>query len=240
MQKRVGDLLEPIAGDETMPVDYRNQRWAVRTVAVIAAALASIAVLIGAVWWWLREPATHMPHTQLRPSANQPITGGTTAAAPAATTETEPADEVPEEIVVSVVGLVHHPSVVTLAPGSRVADAIAAAGGMLPEADIASVNQAAELSDGEQVAVGPTPLPGGGSAPGEEAPAAGSGQAGRININTAGAEELEQLPGVGPAIAESIITHRVENGPFASVDDLVEVPGIGPAKLAEIKDHVQL
>jgi competence protein ComEA len=137
-------------------------------------------------------------------------------------------------VVVSVVGMVARPGLVTLPTGSRVADAVEAVGGLLPEADAASINLAAPVSDGEQIAVG---VPGAsGPAPGA-GPAAGSAGA-RVNLNTASAGELDALPGIGPVLAERIVAHRTAQGPFASVDQLDDVPGIGPAIAAELAELV--
>ena len=174
-------------------------------------------------------------------------------------------EPVPEFIVVSVVGLVHRPGLVTVAGTARVAEAIDAAGGLLPDANPASVNLAAPLRDGEQVLVGAEPLPelstggtgrggpdGGAGAASAASGAGGTGGAGTggsgaggsgsgaplVNINTASESELETVTGIGPATARKIIAHRERNGPFGSVDELEEVPGIGPAKLEGMRDEV--
>lgn len=140
---------------------------------------------------------------------------------------------------------------VTVPGTARVADAVNAAGGMLPEASPASVNLAAPLVDGQQILVGPDPLPelstGGTSAgaPGGGAAAAGGagggeagGGGGLVNINTASEAELETVTGIGPATAKKIVAHREQHGPFTSVDQLEEVPGIGPAKLEGMRAEV--
>jgi competence protein ComEA len=108
-----------------------------------------------------------------------------------------------------------------------VADAIAAAGGLLPDADAASVNLAAVVSDGEQVAVG-VPASSSGSA-GKGAGAAPSGPASLLNLNTATAADLDGLPGIGPVLAQRIVDYRDQQGRFTAVDQLDDVPGIGPA-----------
>jgi competence protein ComEA len=130
---------------------------------------------------------------------------------------------------VSVVGLVARPGLVRLRSGSRVADAIEAAGGLLPEADPASVNLAAVVTDGQQIAVG---VPGAASDGGGGAPAAGD-PGGLVN-NTATAAELDGLPGIGPVLAQRIVDHRSSSGPFGSVEELDDVPGIGPSIAAEL------
>ena len=160
--------------------------------------------------------------------------------APAGTSapSSPPVGEVAETsatVVVSVVGQVASPGLVTLPSGSRVADAIAAAGGLLPEADAASVNLAAVVADGEQLAVG---LPGtaAGGAPPDGSAATGAG--GLIDLNTAAVAELDALPGIGPVLAQRIVDHRSRQGPFRSVEELDDVPGIGPAIAAELAELV--
>lgn len=127
---------------------------------------------------------------------------------------------------VHVSGEVLHPGLVVLAVPSRVADAIAAAGGAAPDADLGAVNLAAPVGDGSRLVVPARAAPG--------VPAAG----GEIRINTATAAELEGLPGVGPVLAAEIIAFRSANGPFAVVEDLLDVPGIGEAKLGAMRDGV--
>ena len=162
-------------------------------------------------------------------------------------TDAEP--EQPRELVVHVSGAVGDPGVVRLPPGSRVDDAVLAAGGATAEAELAGVNLARAVADGEQIHVpvpgeevhvpaAPQPPGGSDAAEGTDAPSGGSdGTGGPIDLNTADATRLEELPGVGPAIAQRIIDHREKNGPFRSVDDLLEVSGIGPATLEKIRDQ---
>ncbi len=149
-------------------------------------------------------------------------------------------------VVLHVLGAVADPGIVELPPGSRVVDAIAAAGGPTDEADLAAVNLARVVVDGEQLrlpAVGEAPAAGvPGAGPGSGSDGAGPGSAsvaadGRININTADAAGLEQLPGVGPAIAARIIAWREQNGPFRSVDELTAVSGIGEKTLDGLRDQ---
>lgn len=158
------------------------------------------------------------------------------------------------QIVVDVDGAVAHPGLYKLPPGSRVQAALAAAGGLSPQADAHRINRAAKLHDGQKLYV----LSQGESAPplaasngqgcegqsctsadGADAGSDAEGQ-GLVNINTANATQLTQLPGIGPAIAQKIIDYRTANGPFTSVDDLTKVPGIGAAKLAQIKSHARV
>lgn len=141
---------------------------------------------------------------------------------------------IPARIVVYVCGAVVNPDVYSLLEGSRVKEAVEAAGGFTAKADRVRINLARRLSDGEQVYVpkiGEEALP--------VAPTAPSGQAGgKININTATAEELDTLPGIGPAYAERIIRHREEFGPFKKIEDIKKVRGIGDAAFEEIKDLI--
>ena len=158
------------------------------------------------------------------------------------------------QIVVDVDGAVAHPGLYKLPPGSRVQAALAAAGGLSPQADAHRINRAAKLHDGQKLYV----LSQGESAPplaasngqgcegqsctsadGADAGSDAEGQ-GLVNINTANVTQLTQLPGIGPAIAQKIIDYRTANGPFTSVDDLTKVPGIGAAKLAQIKSHARV
>lgn len=131
-----------------------------------------------------------------------------------------------EAVVVHVVGEVHRPGLVRLPPGARVADALDAAGGATEGADLAAVNLARVLADGEQVVV---------PAPGTTA----TGPPG-IDLNTADAAALDALPGIGPVLAARIVAWRETNGRFSTVDELAEVAGIGPALLAGIKDQVRV
>ena len=146
----------------------------------------------------------------------------------------------PPVVVLHVLGAVVEPGIVELPPGSRVVDAIAAAGGPTDEADLAAVNLARLVADGEQLrlpAVGEAPAAGAPGSGGAGAGSPGGTADGRININTADAAGLEQLPGVGPAIAARIIAWREQNGPFRSVDELTAVSGIGEKTLDGLRDQ---
>ena len=192
------------------------------------AALAAALLLVA--WTWLDrpevEPAPTAPPAQsLDVEAEEPTPVGEAAGSSAV-------------VVVSVVGPVARPGLVTLPAGARVADAVQAAGGLLPEADVASVNLAAPLIDGEQIAValpGAAPAPAGG---GPEAAGAAVGPSGRLHLNTATAADLDGLPGIGPVLAQRIVDHRSRHGPFTAVDQLDDVPGIGPATAGELAELV--
>ena len=140
-------------------------------------------------------------------------------------------------VTVHVVGEVRHPGVYELAGGARARDAVAAAGGLLGDAEEAAVNLARPVVDGEQIAV---PRQGeAASAPSAADGVSGSaGAGGKVDLNTATAEQLDALPGVGPATAAKIVSDRTANGPFKSVDDLMRVSGIGPAKFEALKELV--
>ena len=188
--------------------------------ALVLGALA-VGVALGALWWLTRQ-------------APAPVDAALPVVEPdAVTTTTEP----PGPVVVHVAGAVARPGVQRLPAGSRVIDAVDAAGGLLPAADAGRVNLAAELVDGTQVYVPvvgeapPGPTGGGGAA------AAGDGL---VDLNIADLEALDALPGIGPATATAILEHRERNGPFASVEGLLEVHGIGEAKLSQLRDLVRV
>jgi competence protein ComEA len=199
--------------------------------ALWTAAVAAVAVLL--LWTWLQRPAAEP--VPIDPPQSSP---GTADPAPSPTAvATPPVGEVAETsstVVVSVVGLVKKPGLVTLTNGARVADAIDAAGGLLPKADPASVNLAAVVADGQQVAVG-VPAAAGAALPGSTS---ADGGGGAVNLNSADVAALDGLPGIGPVLAQRIVDYRGQHGPFGRVDDLLDVPGIGPAILAHLADAV--
>lgn len=184
-------------------------------------ALAVVAVLVvlgaGLLAWWSRP----------QPEPVEPRLEGTAAVTPTAAG--------PAVLVVAVTGLVHEPGLVELPPGSRVADAIEAAGGLLPEAEIDHLNLARKLTDGELIAVGVDPPPGDPAGP---SGGGSTGSGGKVNLNLATSEELQALPGIGPAMAQRIIDFRTEHGPFTSVGQLRQVSGIGEVRFAELRDLV--
>lgn len=150
------------------------------------------------------------------------------------------ASESAPPLIVHVAGWVEEPGVYELPDGSRVIDALQAAGGAKRGAELAALNLAAPLTDGQQVLVpraadaaqgaGATPAP------------AGSGATGTtlVNVNVASAEELETLPGIGEVLAATIVQYREEHGPFTSVDQLLDVSGIGEVTLEELRDLVTI
>ncbi|HSX21593.1 MAG TPA: ComEA family DNA-binding protein [Gaiellaceae bacterium] len=167
--------------------------------------LAGVAVAVLAVLLGVRHFASHTQASSFAPIR---------AAAPARAAR--------PRIVVDVAGAVRRPGLYRLAPGTRIADAVAIAGGATRKADLISVNLAAPLADGEQVIVG----------------GANSSTPAVVDLNSASAEQLDALPGIGPATAAKIVAFRQEHGPYHSVDDLDAVPGIGASRIAQLKGLV--
>jgi competence protein ComEA len=201
-------------------------------------AIAVSVALVGAGGYWLVAPPPDPVEASLPMAA-----GTTTTIASLATTTTAPVAEAPPvEIVVHVAGAVAVPGVHRLATDARVADAVLAAGGLAPDAHTDAINLAAPVRDGDRVyvprvsdgVVVPVGVTGG------TGPASAGESAGPVSINEAGVDELDALPGVGPATAAAIVAHREANGPFASIDSLGDVRGIGPAKLEAIRPLVSL
>lgn len=192
-----------------------------------------VVVAVAIVGWWLVKPDPPDATAQLsRVDGTSVVAPDAATAMPTSLAPT--ADVSTIEVVVHVAGSVSTPGVYTLSGGSRVVDAVAAAGGALPRARVDALNLAAALRDGEQIYV---------PAIGEvvSAPAgatASTGSSFPLDLNAATIEQLDQLPGVGPATANAIIARRTEIGRFVSVDDLLEVPGLGPAKVAAIRGLV--
>jgi competence protein ComEA len=157
--------------------------------------------------------------------------GGSAAVAPAVRIEARPAGVA----LVHVAGAVERPGVYRLREGERIQDAVRRAGGARRGADLNAINLAAKVADGQQVVV-----PRRGSAAAAPAAAAGGASQPPVSLNTATAEQLDTLDGVGPATAQKILDWRRQHGGFRSIDDLGEVPGIGPKKLAALRTKVQL
>lgn len=201
----------------------------------IAGAVVGAVVLALVGLFVLRAPSDAAPPTELslpRADAGGPGASGAVGS---------PTTTVAAGVVVHVAGAVVRPGLVRLAAGARVADAVDAAGGLRPDADLDRLNLAAPLSDGQRVWVPivgqdapPEVDPGGGS------PSAGTGAPAVVDLNTATASELESLPGVGPATAQAILDQRRRVGRFRSVDDLLDVRGIGPSKLAALRARVRV
>ena len=188
-----------------------------------------VALTLGGAGLWYTRSLPRPVAVEATPAA-PPIAAG--APSPAASPTPSPA-----AVIVDVAGWVRRPGVYELTSDQRVIDAVDAAGGPRPGADLASLNLAAPLADGTQILV---PREGTVGTTGSGGATEGSGDAAAtlIDVNTASATELEALDGVGEVIAAAIVQYRTENGPFTSVDQLEDVSGIGPATLEGIRDSV--
>jgi competence protein ComEA len=187
------------------------------------AAVAVLVVLVAGFLTWRARPRQQpvAEQTQIQTSADTSV--GTTSSATA--------------VVVAVGGKVQRPGLVRLPSGSRVADAIDAAGGVLPGTDLSYLNLARKLVDGELVLVGITPS----GVAGETLigqSSGGGGATSMVNLNTANLTELQTLPGIGPVLAQRIIDYRSKHGTFRSVNDLRQVTGIGDTRFEQLKDLV--
>ena len=204
-------------------------RRGVRALAVVAV----IVVLIAAVLAWRARPRVD-PVPPVPATVDSPATADGMAAGAVSTAKTSAGGEV----VVAVGGKVKKPGLIRLPAGSRVADALQAAGGADPGVDVALLNLARKVVDGELILVGTTPPPGAVVATGAAgAPAAGAPQ-GPVNLNTATLADLDTLPGVGPVLAQRILDARAAQGGFTSVGDLRKVDGIGDSRYEQLKDLV--
>jgi competence protein ComEA len=191
----------------------------------VGLALIGALVVAGAVVWYVRS---------LPSAVHVDVSGATRRAGVGAAGPRPGPSPSPAEIVVDVAGRVRHPGVYTFHVGDRVVDAIERAGGALPGSDLAGLNLAALLTDAEQIVVGKAGA--GGQSSGTSSGSQSGGAADdKVNINTATLDQLVALPGVGPAIAQRIISYREEHGPFRSVKDLDNVPGIGPSHMADLE-----
>jgi competence protein ComEA len=194
---------------------------------LVGLAVVLVALLGGAALWYARSLPRPV-EVAVTPAAS-PVPGA--SASTAATPTGAP-------VIVDVAGWVRDPGVYEFDPGARVIDAVERAGGPREGAELALLNLAAPLVDGQQIlvpkegAAGTVP---GATVPGGTVP---GGTGTLINVNTADATALEVLNGVGEVLAAAIISYRDEHGPFTSVDQLEEVPGIGPSTLEEIRDQV--
>lgn len=204
-----------------MPGESIHDRLATLSRAELIALVAVVGVTVaGAGFWYVRSlPAP----VQVRSGPSGALVAAPTASASPATV-----------ILVDVAGWVRRPGVYEFAEGARVIDAIDAAGGARPGAVLSSLNLAAPLVDGTQVLVPKESQ----SAPTTETGTGTSGAMGLVNVNSATNAELETLPGIGEVIAQAIVDHRTENGPFTSVEQLVDVSGIGDATLENIRELV--
>ena len=223
--------------------DDAGQRTAMRSWLVLLGLLTVVVVTAGGVAlarsWPSPEPlvAGPVPAVSSSGQASARDTGAAPTDAPLAASSPTAS---PSALVVHVVGKVKHPGVVVLPIGSRVGDALAAAGGLRRGGDVGATNLARLLADGERIEIGADVDVAG---PAGSDGAAGSGGAAAsmpVDLNTATAEQLDALPGVGPVTAAKILAWRSEHGRFTIVDELAEVSGIGPKTLEELRAHVRV
>ncbi|WP_440581974.1 helix-hairpin-helix domain-containing protein [Streptomyces flavofungini] len=271
---------EPDAGEQRVAVPSRRERAGLavrerlpvwlqarcglerRGVVALVVVLA-VAALFAAQHFWTGRTQPVRPPDVVREAGAAPERGTGRAASPGSVPEgsgsavggVAAAGAQGGRVVVDVSGKVRSPGVQRLPAGSRVADALRAAGGVRPGADLGGLNRARVLVDGEQVVVGAPPEPpatgGAGSAGAGASGVAGAGAAGAagaggaaaaatpVGLNTASAAQLDELPGVGPVLAQHIIDYRTEHGGFRSVDELREVNGIGDRRFADLQDLVR-
>lgn len=196
--------------------------WSPRALRALAVLLGALLLVVG-YWWWQGRARPIVTLPEVTPTLSS-------SAAPVG------------EVTVHVRGKVRSPGVITLPVGSRVVDAIDAAGGMRPGASTGDLNLARLLVDGEQVAVGVRESAGsssvGSALSAGDGTSAGSGQL--VDLNTATAADLESLPGIGPVLAGRIVQWRTDNGPFTDVEILGEVSGIGDALMAQLRPLVRV
>jgi competence protein ComEA len=216
-----------------------------RAGAVALAVIAAIAVLV-AIFTLMRDTPAPVRAAKLPPVDT--VASTSRGPSPDSTGKSS------EPVVVSVVGLVHTPGLVTLAPGARIADALKAAGGTTDGADTTGLNMARQVGDGEQIVVGIAAAKGqppvlgssvssGSTAPRPPGSASGPDKPARaevVNLNTATVQQLDALPGVGPVTAAAIVAWRDANGKFTSVDQLAEVDGIGHGRLEKLRPLVRV
>lgn len=179
--------------------------------------LAGVAVAIVIAGAWLNRPHDNVQATTVTPGVVLPVPSSSSFVSRTAS-----------QVVVDIEGDVHHPGLVTLPAGSRIAEALAAAGGVSKKIPVGSVNLAEIVTDGQLIVIGSSSVPG----------AAQTDS--MVNLNTATANDLDALPGVGPVLAARIVAWRTEHSSFRSIDDLQEVPGIGPKVFANLKSLVRI
>ena len=236
---------------DRLPPTLRG-RWAMdRTTGIVLAVSVLLGALLIGGWAVLRAKPHEMSVARERPLGAVPGapeaesvpsipvatsfgSGSGSGAAPGSGTASG------SGVIVDVEGKVAKPGVRTLPAGSRILDALNAAGGALPGTDLTALNQAQVLVDGEQVLVGVTPPPQPSAAPGHGKGKKSRGGTELVHLNLATAEDLEQLPGVGPALAERIVDYRTAHGPFHSVDELRQVSGFGGQRFDNLASMVAL
>lgn len=208
-------------------------RFRLDGVALRAVIIACVA-LIGAVWASLAfaNPSEPVP---LGEDGSASVADSVATSTPwPETIEATPIDG--GDVTIYISGQVKNPGVYTLPGPARINDVVEAGGGLTGEADAGSINLAAPVQDGEHIHVPePGEAPVGSGASGGDQTGAGDGS-GLVNINSAGAEQLQALPGIGPKLAEAIVQWREAHGAFSAIDDLLDVPGIGSGKLEQLRE----
>jgi competence protein ComEA len=231
------------SGDSTRPeqVDlpgpgWMESWWGSRSVASRSAVAGALAVallaagLVGALIWRSRPQPVTVPPLSVAGSAG--AAGPSSGARLPGSGATPPPTTQSAGLVIAVVGKVRRPGLVTVPAGSRLVDALRAAGGALPGVDITSLNQARRVVDGEQIVVGAPAVAGTGTGGAPGAPP------GPVNLNTATLQQLDELPGVGPVLAQRIVDWRDEHAGFRSVNQLREVSGIGDRTFERLRTKV--
>ncbi len=213
------------------PLDWSARVAAVRArfgwrLLVVVGGVALVVVVAGATVLLRLTPNSVAPEDQLPVAQPEAAPSALASAGPPAGSQGSGT-----VVVADIAGAVRKPGLYRLAVGARVADLVHAAGGLTADADRARVRLAALVRDGDHVVVPREGEPGGDEA-------AGSAPSGPLDLNTATAEQLDALPGIGPATAQAIVEDRARNGPFRTVDDLARVRGIGPAKVEALRDLV--
>jgi competence protein ComEA len=211
-----------------------------KTLAALAVVLVAAGVFAAMHFWSARPHSVRAPDpVDEAAHARTPHPAPEAAEAPEPSPGPPPATGPGGHIVVDVSGKVRRPGIRQLPSGARVADALRAAGGVRDGADLTGLNRARVLMDGEQIVVGSPPGPSAADGPLGAAAGGGTGSpAGPVSLNTATAEQLDTLPGVGPVLAQHIVDYRTQHGGFRSVDELREVNGIGDRRFADLQPLV--
>ncbi|TMR01799.1 ComEA family DNA-binding protein [Actinomadura soli] len=225
---RLHSLMGRLTPPETPP-SARLRAGPDRSNVRILVLIGVIAAVVAAGYLWLARPRPQ-PSASPLPSATIAEVRPAVSASPAAGSP----------VVVHVLGKVRRPGVIALPSGSRVAEAIKAAGGVRPGAKTGALNLARKLVDGEQIPVGVRGLAPVAGAPSSPAPGGSAAPGAPLDLNTATAEQLDDLPGVGPVLAQRIVDYRTQHGGFRSIEQLQDVSGIGARRFSDLKPMVRV